>query len=100
MGPQRQLASRRGETLSVGSSSSYQVLSRPEAIILLCDSGELLVCPDGRILKFPGLLSGWRRSVPLELPGESFEKRPCHDTHGSAGEFGILTGGFGESQAI
>src|SRR5260370_28301508 len=67
---------------------------------LLRDSSEPLVCADRRILKFPRLLSGWWRSVPLELPGESFEKRSCQNTQGLPGELGILLCGFGESQTV
>jgi len=51
-------------------------------------------------LKLPRLLTGWWRSLPLKLPGESSRKRPGDDAQGVLGEFGILLGSLRESKAI
>ena len=71
----------------------------PDPPHVLADFCQPLVCPDGRVLKLPCRLAGWRRSPPLQLPGESFEKRTGDDAQGLPGELGILLDGFGESQA-
>ena len=59
----------------------------------LCDVREPFVCPDCRVLKFPGLLARRRRSLPLELPRVSFEERARYYAHGLARELGKLAGG-------
>ena len=66
---------------------------------LLRDFRQSFVRTDRRVLKLPRLLTGWWRSPPLKLPGESSRKRSGDDAQGLLGEFGILLGGLRESKA-
>jgi len=40
---------------------------------LLTDFRKSFVCPNSRVLKLPRFLPGWRRYLPLQLPGKSFQ---------------------------
>jgi hypothetical protein len=67
---------------------------------LIHDARQSFVCPNRRVLKLPRLLTGWRCSLPLKLPGESRRKRSRNDAQGVLGELGIVLGGFRESKAV
>jgi hypothetical protein len=69
-------------------------------LALLCDTRQLLVCPDRCVLKLPCLLPGRRRALPHELPRESTRKRSRDDVRRLLGELRIQSGGFRDSKEI
>ena len=67
---------------------------------LIRDAGQPLVCPDGRVLKLPGSLSGGRRFFPLQLPGESPEEWAGNNRKSLTGKLRVLLGCFLKSKLV